>query len=186
MSDEDQQVAAEAKDGGPFEEPAPAKSGKGRYILALVTLFAVGAVAGLLSYTFIYAKGYSYLSNNPEACINCHVMEEQYDSWVHSSHHNWATCNDCHLPHSNIVAKYYVKAENGFWHALKFTTGDYPEHIRERPVSKDITNKACLYCHEDFTEDARHPGAKLSPKAEKEDEIFDCIRCHANVGHNNY
>ncbi len=34
----------------------------------------LGAALGVGSYAFIYARGYSYLSNNPEACTNCHVM----------------------------------------------------------------------------------------------------------------
>jgi cytochrome c nitrite reductase small subunit len=41
----------------------------------------LGALAGLFlglgAYTFLYAKGYSYLTNNPAACANCHVMQGQ-------------------------------------------------------------------------------------------------------------
>ncbi len=154
-----------------------------RNILLVSAMFVFGAVAGLAIYTFVYAKGLSYLSTDPDACINCHIMEEQYDSWLTGSHHNTATCSDCHMPHDNFFHKYYVKAENGFWHALKFTTGDHPENIVARPVSKGITNQACLYCHADFTEDVRHPGAGLSTATKNEDEIFDCIRCHSDVGH---
>lgn len=36
-----------------------------------------GLVLGLGFYTFVYAKGYSYLSDRSEACTNCHVMQEQ-------------------------------------------------------------------------------------------------------------
>lgn len=41
----------------------------------------VGLAAGLGAYTFVYARGYSYLTNDPSACGNCHVMREQYDGW---------------------------------------------------------------------------------------------------------
>jgi len=27
------------------------------------------------SYTFVYARGYSYMTDNAEACMNCHVMQ---------------------------------------------------------------------------------------------------------------
>ncbi len=47
---------------------------------------------GLGTYTFLYAKGYSYLTNNPEACANCHVMHP-YEAWLKSSHHSVASCN---------------------------------------------------------------------------------------------
>jgi cytochrome c nitrite reductase small subunit len=38
-----------------------------------------GLLVGLGLYTFVYAKGASYLTNDPAACVNCHVMNEQYD-----------------------------------------------------------------------------------------------------------
>jgi cytochrome c nitrite reductase small subunit len=83
----------------------------------------VGVVLGLLiglgGYTLIRSKGYSYLTNNPAACANCHVMRAQYDAWLKSSHRSAATCNDCHTPH-NTLGKYAVKANNGFWHSFLF------------------------------------------------------------------
>ena len=102
----------------------------------------VGLALGVGAYTFVYAKGYSYLSNNPQACANCHVMENQYSGWLKSSHHSVATCNDCHTPH-NLVGKYATKAENGFWHSFYFTTGLYPENIQAREKSRRITEDAC-------------------------------------------
>lgn len=59
---------------------------------------------GLGAYTFIYAKGYSYLTNDPAACANCHVMQAQYDGWMKSSHHSVATGNDCSVGHSESAA----------------------------------------------------------------------------------
>ena len=73
----------------------------------IVVAILLGIVIGLGAYTFIYAKGYSYLTNNPAACANCHVMQAQYDAWQKSSHHSVATCNDCHTPH-NLIGKYAV------------------------------------------------------------------------------
>lgn len=95
-------------------------------IIAVAVL--LGVVVGLGTYTFVYAKGYSYLTNNPAACANCHVMQTQYEAWLKSSHHSVATCNDCHTPH-NLIGKYAVKANNGFWHSFYFTGGNYPDTI---------------------------------------------------------
>ena len=39
---------------------------------------AIGIAVGLGGYTFVYARGYSYLTNDPAACANCHVMEDHY------------------------------------------------------------------------------------------------------------
>ena len=86
--------------------------------------FAVGlgSATGVGSYTFLYADGASYLTNNPTACANCHIMQGQYDAWIKSSHKAVATCNDCHAPHQTI-GKFLTKARNGFNHSLAFTTG---------------------------------------------------------------
>src|SRR5690242_21688768 len=95
----------------------------------LVGCVLAGVVAGLGAYTFWYAEGLSYLSNDPRSCVNCHIMREQYDGWQHASHHAVATCVDCHLPH-DLVGKYLAKAENGFWHSKGFTFQDFHEPIR--------------------------------------------------------
>ncbi len=73
---------------------------------------SLGLVVGLGGFTASHAKGLSYLKDDPAACVNCHVMNDQYKSWQHSSHREWATCNECHMPH-NLVGKYYRKALNG-------------------------------------------------------------------------
>lgn len=80
-------------------------------------------------------------------------------------------------PHDSIVSKYLVKAENGFSHSAKFTTGWHPENIVIRDQSLQITNQACLYCHADLTDDVRHPGTYT------DGEEFSCVRCHSDVGH---
>src|SRR5215510_84831 len=103
--------------------------------LALSSL--VGLLIGLGTFTFDYAEGTSYLSNDPRACVNCHIMREQYDGWQKASHHAVATCNDCHVPQATIP-KYLVKAEDGFWHSKGFTLQDFPDPIRIRPVSSKI------------------------------------------------
>jgi cytochrome c nitrite reductase small subunit len=50
--------------------------------LVLLLSALVGAVGGVGGYAFIYAKGYSYLLNDPSACANCYVMRGQYDAWA--------------------------------------------------------------------------------------------------------
>ena len=134
-----------------------------------------GALIGLGLFTFGYAEGWAYLGNDPQACANCHAMNEEYEGWMKSSHHGAATCNDCHAPHDNLVHKYASKAENGFWHSLKFTTGDYPENIEIRDVNRRVTEDACLYCHSDLVESIEMTRAKG-------DEV-SCIKCHNEVGH---
>src|SRR6478672_12374345 len=110
--------------------------------LKLVLWILVGMLMGIGCYAFVYAKGYSYLVNDPKACANCHVMNEQYSGWIKSSHRSAATCNDCHTPH-NVFGKYAVKANNGFWHSFYFTTGWYPDTIEITRFDHKITENAC-------------------------------------------
>src|SRR5687767_12096778 len=118
---------------------------KSTWILLAFALSA-GALAGLGGYTFVYARGASYLTNDPAACANCHVMGAHFDGWIKSSHRSVAVCNDCHTP-PGLVPKYLTKASNGFWHSFAFTTGRFPDPLRIKPHNREIAEKACRKCH---------------------------------------
>lgn len=143
--------------------------------IALVLALTVGLATGLGAFTFLYARGYSYLSNDPGACANCHIMREHFDAWNKSSHKNVATCNDCHTPH-DLVGKYTVKAKNGFWHSFYFTTGRYPDPLRITEGNRGVTADACRYCHTQIVAAIEHPDAS-------DRERSNCVRCHEYVGH---
>lgn len=132
-----------------------------------------GVAAGLGVYTFAYAQGLSYMSSDPKACLNCHVMRDVYEGWNHSSHKSVATCNDCHIPH-NFPAKYVAKGLNGWHHSSAFTTGKFHEPIRIKKYNREILLENCLGCHGSLTDSIIHQHSN-SPT--------DCLRCHSRVGH---
>jgi cytochrome c nitrite reductase small subunit len=146
--------------------------------LLLTTAILIGAALGLGGYTFVYAEGYSYLTNNPDACANCHIMDEHYGAWLKASHRAVAGCNDCHTPHDNLASKYTVKARNGFWHSLRFTTGDFPYPIRITEPNRDVVEGACRYCHGPMVEAIEHGAGAGGP-----DDAASCVHCHRYVGH---
>jgi cytochrome c nitrite reductase small subunit len=148
-----------------------------RVFLLVCFGLVLGAAAGVGAYTFIYAQGASYLTNNPEACVNCHVMREQYDGWVNSSHRSVAVCNDCHTPPGHI-AKYVTKAQNGFWHSFAFTTGRFPDEIYITARNQNVTERACRKCHEQIVLEIDGPHAAKTVK-----DQLSCTRCHRSVGH---
>jgi len=152
------------------------KSGGWRRVLGAV---AFGIPLGIGIYTFVYAKGYSYLTNEPASCANCHIMNEQYEGWQKSSHHAVATCNDCHTP-AGLVGKYATKASNGFWHSFYFTTGSFDEPIRIRRRNLAVTESACLKCHADLTQGISHG---VGAAAGANGDGSSCVRCHRSVGH---
>ena len=112
----------------------------------IVLCAALGIFLGVSCFTFEAAKGWSYLSDDPRTCVNCHIMRDQYDSWQNSSHHTVATCNSCHVPHDPI-GKWLVKGENGFRHSWAFTFQDFPEPIRAREISRRVVEHNCRDCH---------------------------------------
>jgi cytochrome c nitrite reductase small subunit len=136
---------------------------------------AVGVPLGLGLFTFVYAEGASYLSTDPRACANCHIMWPQFDSWQMASHHTVAGCTDCHLPASG-VEKYLAKAVNGFNHSRAFTFQDFHEPIRITPMNAEILQANCLRCHEDLVHE-QVAGATTDRDA------IRCVHCHAGVGH---
>src|SRR5512139_1870526 len=127
--------------------------------LKVWTLLALlfGGVVGLGMYTFAYAEGTSYLSDDPAACRNCHIMNDVYDAWVKGPHHAVATCNDCHIPHQ-FPAKYVVKAMNGWNHSVAFTLQSFPEPIAITPLNKTVALNNCGYCHGEVMSLVEHAG----------------------------
>lgn len=149
---------------------------------------AVGVVVGLGGFTFVYARGYSYLTDNPAACANCHVMSEQYAGWSRGSHRSVAVCNDCHTP-ASFVGKYATKATNGVFHSYYFTFGGFPDPIQMTPRNRAITEAACLKCHAEITSSITAPMGRPIQSAAKAGRGthsgpgISCVRCHSSVGH---
>ena len=141
---------------------------------AVAFAIVLGVLGGVGAFTFGYGQGASYLSSDPNACANCHVMQGHFDTWSASSHRRVAVCNDCHLPH-HPIGKWVVKGDNGFFHSLAFTTGKFHEPIRIKPRNRRVTQSACQYCHEDFVHN-------MLP-AEPGGDMLNCIHCHSDVGH---
>src|SRR5262249_30625402 len=108
----------------------------------------LGVLGGSGAYTAYYAEGMSYMSDDPKACVNCHIMRDQYDGWQKASHHSVATCNDCHVP-QKFVPKYLAKGENGFWHSKGFTLQDFHEPISIHSKNSRLLQANCIRCHQE-------------------------------------
>ncbi len=142
-------------------------------ILPSITFASFGVLLGVGGTTFDYAEGLSYLSADPKACANCHIMQPQFDAWQKASHHTAATCADCHLP-PGFPEKHVAKAENGWNHSKAFTLQDFPEPIVITEKNADILHANCLRCHADLV---HYQAAVYTEGAPR------CVRCHVSVGH---
>lgn len=147
-------------------------------LLAILAFFVSGVVLGTGFLTFYYAEGGSYFSEDPAACVNCHIMRPQYESWLKSSHKNVATCVDCHLPH-HPVEKYLAKAENGYHHSKAFTLQNFHEPIMIKEKNSQILQESCLHCHDELV----HGIQTIPTSGDRATEQFTCVHCHKDVGH---
>lgn len=151
----------------------------------ILPIFILGGVlAGLGAYTLYMSRTHSYLSDDPSACVNCHIMSSYYQSLNHSSHAQWATCNDCHVPHDNVFRQYGFKAMDGLYHAAVFTVWGEPQVIRPREGSSNVIMANCVRCHTQLNTEFVKTGMITYTEA-KAGKGKACWECHTQVPHTN-
>jgi len=147
----------------------------------LPVIILLGAICGLGFYVMVESKALSYLSDDPKTCVNCHVMTPQYATWQNSSHRQWASCNDCHVPQDNVFKKYFFKAKDGLYHASVFISRGEPEVIRMHEAGDEVVQNNCIRCHQKQITDARLEsmvGSHFEDRTERK-----CWTCHQEVPH---
>jgi cytochrome c nitrite reductase small subunit len=144
-------------------------------------IILMGIFVGLGLYVLKLSKAHSYLGDAPETCVNCHIMAPQYATWSHSSHREWTNCNDCHVPHNNVVNKYYFKAMDGLRHSTMFTLRLEPQVIFIKDAGKKAVQNNCIRCHTDLISD--HKTLQLAANHHNERTSRSCIECHREVPH---
>jgi cytochrome c nitrite reductase small subunit len=143
--------------------------------LRLLCIGSFGLFVGMGLYVARISEATSYLSDDPKACINCHIMIPQYATWQRSSHARIATCNDCHVPHTSLAAKLYFKGKDGMRHSWLFTLHRERQVIQAIPESRHVIQENCLRCHARVMEDVGTPLHK--------DYDRMCVECHREVPH---
>lgn len=144
----------------------------------LPVLLLAGIFAGIFSYAFYVSKATSYLSDNPQTCVNCHIMAPQYATWNHSAHRNVASCNDCHVPHNNVLNHYYFKAKDGMRHATIFTLRAEPQVIHIKEAGIEVVQNNCIRCHGELF----NPQKQLVGKFQHAQDRL-CWECHRETPH---
>lgn len=135
----------------------------------------LGVFAGLGLATVHISRAPSYLSDQPETCMNCHVMTQAYVTWNHSSHREVAVCNDCHVPHDNLVNTYAFKARDGMRHSAIFTLRAEPQVIRLSAAAVPVIEQNCRRCHAQLVGEIH--ARKWQPGDNR------CWDCHREVPH---
>jgi len=130
-----------------------------------------GIALGLALVLVRIANATSYLSDDPLTCINCHVMTDAYASWQRGSHGRVAVCVDCHVPHSNLVAKYAFKSRDGLKHSSVFTMRTEPQVLELSAGAVSVVQSNCVRCHSQ-----QFAMIRLAGVSERR-----CWDCHHNV-----
>ena len=133
-----------------------------------------GGLAVALGMAIVVARisnAASYLTDAPETCMNCHVMTDAYASWQRGSHGHVAVCIDCHVPHSNPVAKNAFKAQDGLRHSWVYLTRQEPQVFRLSKGAVPVVQGNCLRCHADQIAMVRLAASSERP----------CWDCHSNI-----
>lgn len=149
----------------------------------VVPLFILGGLlCGLIAYTAYMARVTSYLSDDPSACVNCHIMAPYYQSWRHSSHAQWTNCVDCHLPQDSFIDKYMFKAVDGIYHSAVFAVWGETDVIRAREASSEVIMANCIRCHSQLNGEFVSTGM-ITFTDVKEGKGKACWDCHRQVPH---
>ena len=152
---------------------------KEKSTLKIIAIIAFIIAAIFFVYMAYIAKAWSYLSKDPKACINCHVMNTQYATWQHSAHGvAGVTCVECHLPTDSFINKYKSKAIDGWNHTLAFTFDTYNPAIK---ISEDGARRVqdnCISCHASLTSQIVTNADKyhnfVQPYVENGRKCWDC------------
>jgi cytochrome c nitrite reductase small subunit len=135
-----------------------------------VGLFCLVVVIGLGLYVTDFTV---YLGDDPRACNNCHVMDREYEGWIHSTHQEYSACVDCHAPHA-FVPKYIYKAKSGLNDVIHFTFGDIPDPLRAKNSTHKIVQSNCIRCHTETV-------SMIADGTENSGRY--CWDCHRSVAH---
>ena len=142
----------------------------------------LGILTGLSLYTTYASNAFSYLSDDPKTCVNCHVMGTYYATYAHSSHRNVANCNDCHVPHTSVFAKYFFKAKDGLYHSSVFTLRGEPQAMMIKEAGANVVQENCLRCHGELNSVVA-PGPPITLAGKQHGEGHLCWDCHRDVPH---
>ena len=146
-----------------------------------VSIVILGSIVGLGLFLAKESEIVSYMTDDPQACVNCHVMTSEYNSWMHSSHREVASCNSCHVPQDNIFSAYYFKAKDGLYHSYIFTMRKEPQVIRMLEASQEVVQQNCIHCHQDQLIDPKLASWSDSHKENRTERA--CWSCHMEVPH---
>jgi len=172
---------------GRSKEGKSAKSRKRRLLTLLCRLILlILAVAGCS----VIALEVTEPLARPGACIQCHEMEDVYESWKQSPHHTnprglQVTCVSCHLPpREEYLSHITSKAWSGAKDACVHFFGEYDAEAARENVRRTMPSRRCMHCHSNLLAKPKsYPLGIVHEAAVKRipDRNHRCIACHESL-----
>ena len=147
-----------------------------------IILILSGIIIGGGFLVIYLLRGHTYLTDEPSACVNCHIMAPYYATWKHSSHSQNTTCNDCHVPHENVVKKWAFKGMDGMKHVFAFVTNSEPQVMQAITSSSQVIMNNCIRCHEQLNTEFVKTG-RVDYMMSMVGKGKACWDCHRDVPH---
>lgn len=132
-------------------------------ILLTICLLVVIAV-------FPFGKQVYRYSESPQFCNLCHVMNYQYDNFIHNGAHQNRGCTNCHLPNNNLVEHLVWKGIDGTKDVIFFYSGLYSDNIVISNRGQKVVQQNCIACHSEMV-------SKIDVGSRK------CTDCHRRHTH---
>lgn len=107
-------------------------------------------IALILLFGLSFGKRLYHYSESPLFCNTCHVMNYQYDNFIHNGAHQNKRCIDCHLPNDNFVNHLVWKGIDGTKDVIYFYGGLYKEPINISNHGKNVVKENCILCHSEM------------------------------------
>ena len=148
----------------------------------VLAIIITGVIVGGGALTLYMLRAHTYLTDDPAACVNCHIMGPYYATWFHSSHSRNATCNDCHVPHENAVKKWVFKGMDGMRHVAVFLTHGEKDVVRANGESSEVIMNNCIRCHTQLNTEFVNTG-RIDYMMSQVGEGKACWDCHRDVPH---
>ena len=163
-----------------------------RWMQGVGFLFVAGAAVGIALSFGVYEIADT--TDSAKFCGSCHVMEPFVASFqieLHGGNNQVgfsAKCNDCHLPHDNVLNYLFVKAitgANDVWVNTFRDTSKIDWIQKMKDPGRYVYDSGCMTCHVNLqAKSLSNPRAFLPHRAYfARTAAKTCADCHSDVGH---
>ncbi|NLB87748.1 MAG: cytochrome C nitrite reductase [Syntrophomonadaceae bacterium] len=141
-----------------------------------LTLKWPAIIAGLVALSFgmmLLIKSPALGLSEASFCGQCHAMDEQVNTYLHSSHANVTNCGDCHSP-DNLVIGSIHSAYTGARDVYRVVTNTTPPVITATDLTRDILQDNCIRCHGEIIGNIGDTSQNGGT---------NCFECHQSIVH---